>query len=66
MVSTYLTFMALITFALAVAFMIWVLWNLTLELRPARSSDFSRKVIPLQAYAYRPRWRDYVEAVKKY
>jgi hypothetical protein len=52
--STYLTFLALIPFALAVAFMLWVLWNLTLELRPRRSLEISRKVIPLQTFAYRP------------
>ena len=54
MASTYLTFLALIPFALAAAFMLWVLWNLTLELKPTRSSEINRKVIPLQTFAYRP------------
>jgi hypothetical protein len=54
MASNFLTFMALIPFALAVAFMLWVLWNVTLELRPKRSSEISRKAIPLQTFIYRP------------
>jgi hypothetical protein len=39
---------------MAVAFLLWVLWNLTLELMPARSLTTSQKVIPIRTFAYRP------------
>jgi hypothetical protein len=42
-----------IPFALAVAYMLWVLWNLTMELRPTKRAGDTQGVIPVQTLAYR-------------
>ncbi len=53
MIHSYLEYMALIPFVLGGAFMVWVLWNLTLELRPKKSITNGQRVIPIQTFAYR-------------
>ena len=52
MTSAYLPYLVLIPFALVLAFLLWVLWNLTHELTP-RSPAESRRIIPIQTFAYR-------------
>ena len=53
MIPSYLAYIVLMPFVLGVAFMIWVLWNLTLELRPRKSITNGQRVIPIQTFAYR-------------
>jgi hypothetical protein len=53
-----LTGLIIVPYAVGVAFLLWVLWNLTLELKPRQSSRTSQRVIRVETMAYsQPRVR---------
>jgi hypothetical protein len=56
MTSLSLADLVLLPFALAVPFLAWVLWNLTLELSPRQSSAASPRVIPIETVTSRHRF----------
>ena len=50
----------LVPFTLAVVYMLWVLWNLTMELKPKTRTRDAHRVIPIQTTAYQPAQREQI------
>jgi hypothetical protein len=53
--ASYLDFLLLIPFGFAIAFMLWFLWNVTLQLNQAKNSS-QIKTIPVEVLSRHPIW----------